>query len=78
MTTYVSHDGSLFIGSFLFKIENINNMNTNEKGKAFEDNVYNYFKQLIDKRYFGFDSTRTKIHKQYSAYSKDRENYDMC
>ena len=50
-------------------------MNTNEKGKAFEDNVYNYFKQLIDKRYFGFDSTRTKIHKQYSAYSKDRENY---
>lgn len=50
-------------------------MNTNEKGKAFEDNVYNYFKQLINKRYFGFDSTRTKIHKQYSAYSKDRENY---
>ena len=48
-------------------------MNSCEKGKEFEERVYEYFKYLVEKKYFGFDSQNIKIHKQYPAYSKDRE-----
>lgn len=49
------------------------NMNTTQKGDAFEDRVYNLFKNLLDTGELGFDSTRTKVCKKKKYYSKIQE-----